>query len=462
MKMKKIIIFLIIFTAICWPDSSFFAENLAQTMAGRILLQVESHGEAWYVSQDNLMRYYLGRPQDAFNVMRERGLGITNADIAKLPVGLIANTEKDMDGDGLGDTLEIAVGTSINDPDTDRDGFNDKEEITRGYNPNGPGAQPASAALVRRLSGRILLQVESHGEAWYLNPADGKRYFLGRPQDAFNVMRTLGTGISNRDLGQIETFTPNYAVSGFEKKVFDLVNAERTKAGLPVVKWNADLSGVAREHSDDLAEENKAFTGFGQTCSFPVIHHEGLDFGADNSERLHNRGIYYFKKTAENIALMPGGSFRYTYTRGDSIADEMKACESRRVALDAAFDRAVHSDISTAAKVQLVRDEIVLRTEAFKPSRALEVVEVDWKSEAEVAADTVAGWMASPGHKENILDEDYEEAGMGAAYVNGYFITTQVFIKRATCGFQNGPCCEQSGYYPYCFTQYTCTNKICQ
>ncbi len=52
----------------------------------------------------------------------------------------------------------------------------------------------AEESLASRLSGRILLQVQSHGEAWYLNPADGKRYFLGRPAQAFEIMKRFGIG----------------------------------------------------------------------------------------------------------------------------------------------------------------------------------------------------------------------------------------------------------------------------
>ena len=32
--------------------------------------------------------------------------------------------------------------------------------------------------LSSRLKGKILLQTESHGEAWYINPKDGKRYYM--------------------------------------------------------------------------------------------------------------------------------------------------------------------------------------------------------------------------------------------------------------------------------------------
>ncbi len=119
--------------------------SAATNLNGRILLQVEAHGEAWYVNPVNGYRYYLGRPTDAFNVMRSLGLGITNADTANFK---------------------------------------------------------ANGAPVR-LSGRILLQVQDKGQAYYVNPLNRKLYYLGRPTDAFNVMRSLGLGITNADLIKI-------------------------------------------------------------------------------------------------------------------------------------------------------------------------------------------------------------------------------------------------------------------
>ncbi|MBI4778966.1 hypothetical protein HY797_00745 [Candidatus Falkowbacteria bacterium] len=46
--------------------------------------------------------------------------------------------------------------------------------------------------LSDRLRGRILLQTESKGEAWYVNPVNKKRLYLGRTADAFAIMRNLG------------------------------------------------------------------------------------------------------------------------------------------------------------------------------------------------------------------------------------------------------------------------------
>ena len=145
-KFSKIILVIVI-------SIFLFGAKLPSVLAvsdlrGRILLQVEDKGQAWYVNPVNSQRYYLGRPIDAFNLIRSLGLGVSNADLAS-------------------------------------------------FQKNSP----------RRLAGRILLQVQSQGQAYYLNPLDLKLYYLGRPIDAFNLMRTQGLGISNKDLLSISIFS---------------------------------------------------------------------------------------------------------------------------------------------------------------------------------------------------------------------------------------------------------------
>lgn len=120
-------------------------EVSAASLSGRILLQVESHGEAWYVHPIDAKRYYMGRPDDAFALMRSFGLGASDADIG---------------------SYQLSKAPS-------------------------------------RLAGRILLQVQDKGQAFYVHPLDLKLYYLGRPSDAFNVMRSFGLGISNNDLAKI-------------------------------------------------------------------------------------------------------------------------------------------------------------------------------------------------------------------------------------------------------------------
>jgi hypothetical protein len=120
-------------------SSGSSAASLAKYI-GYIFLAVEKNGEAYYYYPTDKKGYYLGRPADAFNIMRTLGLGATH--------DFIQNTTY----------------------------------------------FPAS------VSGKILLDVESHGEAYYIYPKDRKKYYLGRPDDAFAVMRNLGLGITNANL----------------------------------------------------------------------------------------------------------------------------------------------------------------------------------------------------------------------------------------------------------------------
>jgi hypothetical protein len=124
------------------------AAQAATNLNGRILLQVQDQGQAWYVNPLNSQRYYLGRPDDAFALMRSLGLGISNTDVNAFKV----------------------------------------------------------SGAPSRLAGRILLQVQDKGQAYYVDPLDKKLYYLGRPADAFALMRSKGLGITNTDLAKIKIF----------------------------------------------------------------------------------------------------------------------------------------------------------------------------------------------------------------------------------------------------------------
>lgn len=211
--MKKLSILLILIISVFAISSKTSGASLLDQIQGKILLQVESAGEAWYLSPIDSKRYYLGRPGDAFAVMRSLGLGISNANLAKIPVGFDRNSGQfiglspaqavDSDNDRLPDIYEEMLGTNPALADTDGDGYLDGIELRNDYNPLGFGRLEFDGALARRLAGQILLQVESKGQAWYINPDDRRRYYLGRPDQAYAIMRTLGLGISNNDLSRV-------------------------------------------------------------------------------------------------------------------------------------------------------------------------------------------------------------------------------------------------------------------
>ncbi len=176
-------------------------DKMHDRLKGKILIQVEGDGKAYYVNPRFKTMHYLGRPSDAFSVMREQGVGVRNQDLEKIPVGYLRDIEnKDSDGDGLSDMLEDAIGTDKNKVDSDGDGFSDKDELKNGYCPREKdGMMKLDEDFYSKQKGRIFLQVEGRGEAWYINPSDGKRYFLGRPDDAFRVMRNFGLGINDEN-----------------------------------------------------------------------------------------------------------------------------------------------------------------------------------------------------------------------------------------------------------------------
>jgi exopolysaccharide biosynthesis protein len=161
--MKKIIICFILFLMPLVAS----AASLSQQMSGRILLNVGRNGEAWYVNQTNHLRYYLGRPDDAFKIMRQLGLGISELQFQK-----IAQNGMPVVGDVI---------------------------------------------LAKQLAGKIVLEVERNGEAWYINPVDLKKYYLGKPSDAYKVMRQLGLGISQENLAKIHKFGNSEQINQYSK-----------------------------------------------------------------------------------------------------------------------------------------------------------------------------------------------------------------------------------------------------
>ncbi len=136
------------------------SSSLLERVKGRILLQVEQHGEAWYVHPDEGVRYYMKDGPTAYEMMRAFGVGISDDDLNK--IAMVSSVESF---------------SSI--------------------------ANACTDDISVRMRGRILLQVEQHGEAWYVHPENCFRIYMKDGDAAYSIMRELSLGISDADLSTI-------------------------------------------------------------------------------------------------------------------------------------------------------------------------------------------------------------------------------------------------------------------
>ena len=127
-----------------------YERSVVKQVKGRMLLRVEKGGEIWYVNPKDEKKYSVTFA-NALPLFENLALGITDADLAKIPI----------------------AGTN----------------------------EVGNWALRNRLKGWLLLQVEQRGAIWYVDK-DGYRHSVtwGNLMDLF---RKLALGITNNDLNKI-------------------------------------------------------------------------------------------------------------------------------------------------------------------------------------------------------------------------------------------------------------------
>ncbi|MFH1522889.1 MAG: phosphodiester glycosidase family protein [Patescibacteria group bacterium] len=274
---KIIIVVLIIIWSLVFLKTGVRAVSLGQKLSGMILLNVEKNGEAWYVYPEDNKRYYLGRPSDAFKIMRELGLGIKERDFQRI----------------------AQAGMPI----------------------------PGDLGLAKILSGKIVLQVEKNGEAWYIYPKDLKKYYLGRPNDAFKIMRELSLGISQEDLAQVHKPGYNESInqySKYEHKIISTIDGNFTVDIITIDLANPNLKIITKAIAPypDLASSLGSFGS--QTLAKFIIQGNGFAgmngtyFCSDNNCGAKN---YYFYPVYNTLTkeLINASQLKY-WTTGPILA----------------------------------------------------------------------------------------------------------------------------------------------
>lgn len=122
--------------------------GLAERLKGKILVQVESNGEAWYVDPVDLKRSYLGKPRDTSMLIKKKS--------------------KPMSSDQIIDYI-----------------YFDKK-------------------FPKELAGRFVKNQDVKDEYYYILPEELISYKIGTPNEAYRFLKDQGLGISNVDIRKIE------------------------------------------------------------------------------------------------------------------------------------------------------------------------------------------------------------------------------------------------------------------
>ena len=164
-----------------------------------------------------------------------------------------------------------------------------------------------------------------------------------------------------------------------EIRVSELINAERMKEKLKPLKIDAKLSEIARRHSEDMARrgffdhvnpDGHGPTERGVAQHYKCVRHLAPDMRLDENGNVF-QGEYVSEGLAENI-------FQNNL-----------------------YNRVIISGLE---------------------------IKHEWNSADKIARTSVAGWMASPGHRQNILAGRYEKTGIGIAIAaNDQVSITQLF-----------------------------------
>lgn len=158
--------------------------QMGERLAGKLLLATEDKGRIYYVHKEDNKKYEVTFG-NLTNLFEDLALGISDVDLNAIPI----NPESVSD--------EV---------DSDGDGYTDKEEVINDYNPHVP-SDPNNIGndkmvfieeLADKLKGRILIQVDSSGQIWFMDQ-EGKRWQVTW-ENAMNLFNNLALGIIDQDL----------------------------------------------------------------------------------------------------------------------------------------------------------------------------------------------------------------------------------------------------------------------
>ena len=173
------------------------------------------------------------------------------------------------------------------------------------------------------------------------------------------------TAESTHAPGPMQKPQPAMSPERLEKAIHALINRERGAQGLEPLAWDGPLAAVARGHSRDMAKRSY--------------------FSHDSPE---------------------GDTFQTRYRKA------RYRCALR-------ISNTIHLGAENIARGSLYASTTVVNGMKY----------FNWRSEEQIARATVEGWMASPGHRANILTAHWKHEGIGLVVARDQ----KVYITQDFC-----------------------------
>lgn len=156
-----------------------------------------------------------------------------------------------------------------------------------------------------------------------------------------------------------------------EKEIHQLINAERVTRGVTALDWDDRIAKIARDHSEDMAAND-------------YFRHDNLK-GQSPTDRGNSAGYPCRKE-------LGGGG--YSYGLGENIWHGWE-----------------YSSYTFGVGVN----------------------RYEWMSQAQLAQQAVSSWMGSAGHRQNILDSQYDRTGIGVGLGSSKGKPYAVYLTQNFC-----------------------------
>lgn len=201
--MKKLYFISLILIFLIASSSVQAATSTAERLRGQIIYTQDKPTEFWIVDSKNLKRTRISDYKQALQSFKSKFTGINEANFKKIASA----------GSSVKNNLELA----------------------------------------KKFLDKIILRVEKHGAAWYVNPSNLQKYDISNSAEFFKNLPLLATKVSSAELAQIHKPGLYESIDKYSSYEYKTIKTERGSFAIDIVK--IDLSDPNLKIITDTADD---------------------------------------------------------------------------------------------------------------------------------------------------------------------------------------------------------------